>query len=452
MKSSWKSLNDSFRDNELKIILAEMESLFHGRDETDFFSPLVNTSISKKQPYHRWIRYREGYSGELVKEMLKRFPVNQLDFVVDPMCGSGSTIVACNELGLSSLGLDVNPYAVLSTIVKGFSFNSQRIQELKNLAKEIISVAQYIEYAPSEYDLDVSKYFDEENYRQVLSIKTSIKNLCKEVDYDFFFLAILAVIEDCSNRKKDGNGLATRKSKVSNCYDIFEIQVEKMLDDFKNHPFPKTGKSNAILMSAKDLDAQEVKASTNGREVGAIIFSPPYANSFDYFESYKMELIFGEWARFSEIHEKRNLLIRNFRLGYGKELSSDIPVVELLCKELWKKIPEKEKRTGTRDGRTRMVPNMLRAYFDDMRDVIKKGMELLKEGSHMHIVVDQSAYVGVAIPTDTIFAYIANDLGHEVVEILKCRTAKTSGQQIKQFPYLKDLLRESIVTIRKNIT
>ena len=222
-----------------------------------------------------------------------------------------------------------------------------------------------------------------------------------------------------------------------------------MLTDFQETPYPHTPKSNTALLSALDLDSADFGDILNKDKIGSIIFSPPYANSFDYFESYKMELIFGEWSRADEIHEKRKSLIRNYRLGYGRELQSNIEIVEDICAELWKRIPEKEAKTNKKDGRTRLVPNMLRAYFDDMSKVISNGMDHLEDGGHMHIVIDQSAYVGAPIPTDTIFAHIADQQGYKVIEILKCRRANTSGQQLKQFPYLKDLLRETIVTIRK---
>ena len=67
----------------------------------------------------------------------------------------------------------------------------------------------------------------------------------------------------------------------------------------------------------------------------------------------------------------------------------------------------------------------------------------------MHIVVDQSAYVGIPIPTDLIFGKIGEEIGFTIDSISVCRKANTSGQQLKKFPFLKNLLRESIVNLRK---
>jgi site-specific DNA-methyltransferase (adenine-specific) len=150
-----------------------------------------------------------------------------------------------------------------------------------------------------------------------------------------------------------------------------------------------------------------------------------------------------------DLKKDKSRLIRNFRITKPKSVQKEITIVEKLSAEILKRIPEKEAETGVRDGRTRLVPNMLRGYFEDMNQVMKSGFDSLSSGGMMHIVVDQSAYVGVPIPTDLIFAALAKDIGYEVTGVISCRRANTSGQQLKKFPYLKDLLRESIVSLRK---
>ena len=84
-----------------------------------------------------------------------------------------------------------------------------------------------------------------------------------------------------------------------------------------------------------------------------------------------------------------------------------------------------------------------------MNSVLKEIYESLSVGGTCYIVVDQSAYVGVIIPTDTILALLAERKGFTVEKISICRKAATSGQQLKQYPYLKNTLRESIVCLKK---
>lgn len=447
IKSSWNDLQGAYLGKNLEEEIQNLENSYKVVDETKFFSSLVNMSNSKVQPYHRWIRYREGYAGDLVKELLHRYPVSQNSWVLDPMCGSGSTLVACKEEGINSLGLDVNPYAILSTKVKCYSLTSQELSSCKELLGDIRD-ASHQDVSPiySEYDEALSKYFNNSNLQQLVEIKRNIEKIGNSKLRDLFYLALIAVVEDCSNRKKDGNGLAIRMTKISCCLSHFEAKIHEILEDLTLFKHVRNADSIAYCSSATNLT---IPLNGYRGKIDSIIFSPPYANSFDYFESYKMELIFGEWMTPDTLKEERKKLIRNYRIGHKGMLVSDFEIVELLCAELWKRIPIKENETGKIDGRTRLVPNMLRTYFDDMSLVLREGYDVLAPGGTTHIVVDQSAYLGMAIPTDLILAKISEIIGFEVLEIVKCRGAMTSAQQLKKYPYLKDLLRESIVTVRK---
>lgn len=146
--------------------------------------------------------------------------------------------------------------------------------------------------------------------------------------------------------------------------------------------------------------------------------------------------------------EKKEL-IRNYRLSNKHEIKCGIDIAEALCREINEEIPKKEAKTGKRDGRTRLMQNMIRGYFSDMDRVLKEIYEALSKGGTCYIVVDQSAYVGVIIPTDTILALLAERKGFTVEKLSICRKAATSGQQLKQYPYLKNTLRESIICLRK---
>jgi len=447
----WNEFENIFINKSINLILDDLENRFNISDETRHFADLVNMSTALKNSYHRWIRYREGYAGELVKEIFRKFPIDgKKAFVVDPMCGSGSTLVACKEEGIDSLGIDVNGYAVLASNVKVLYYSDKTKKEIRLLVKSLYQKPYIGLSSPIKHTESISKYFGSSNLKILENILIWTDNILDKDVREFFLLALLACLEDCSNRKKDGNGLATRLSPINSVYDRYICQVKMMLEDIENNPLCKTVHSKAVDGSALELSSI---ANWYGKKwkkhPGCIIFSPPYANSFDYFESYKMELIFGRFVVANEFDKARKRLIRNYRIGYGQELVSDCQLIEQLCSEIWNRIPIKEIETGVRDGRTRLVPNMLRAYFADMRKVIEEGFKTLRSNGMMHIVVDQSAYVGVPIPTDLIFGVLSEECGFNVVSIMKCRNANTSGQQLRRHPYLRKLLRESIVSIRK---
>jgi len=449
---SWSHLQGVFNDRTLCRFFERLEKKYHVSNEEEFFSKLVNMSTANREPFHRWVRYREGYAGELVKEILRRHPLRSARyFVMDPMCGSGSSLVACGDLGTDALGLDVNGYAVLATNVKCHPFKKRDVARIGNLIERFRLECRELPKPSAAFAEEIAKYFPPDNFEALISIKEWIDTRLKPgAMANFFKVALLAILEDCSDRKKDGNGLATRPAPVSDARVRFLAQLTLMLEDVSNGINLNEIHRKAVDCSALEMASASARFSAAiDKELGSIIFSPPYANSFDYFESYKLELVFGGFVLAKDLNESRKRLVRNYRITVPKELLHRIEPVEKLCSEIVGRIPQKEAETGTRDGRTRLVPNMLRGYFEDMRVVIQEGYKALCPGGTMHIVVDQSAYVGAPIATDLIFGYLAEEIGFEVLSITNCRRANTSGQQLQKYPYLKSLLRESIVNLYK---
>lgn len=426
-----------------------LESRYQIKDEESFFRNLVNPSLSKNLPYYGWSRYREAYSGELVKELIRRSNLDPTKhFVYDPMSGSGSTLLGSLELGFDAVGNDINPYAVDMANAKLHSYSKSDIQIVQEFANS--STIPSLKGKPifkktMEY---CKKYFPEGFADNLQLIIDQIARVPNDNARNLLTAIWLTILEDCSNRKKDGNGLATRETKVKDVWMHFCKAVSNVLSDLQNNPLPKGGFALSLLDTV--YNASDILASFSNKrhkQLGAIIFSPPYANSFDYFESYKLELLCGYFSP-AELNEKRKQAIRSYRQP-GRRLQTSNLSVAQLCDEIESRIPLKEARTGVIDGRNRLVPNLIIGYFEDMERSIIEFANSMPKGSYCYIVVDQSAYLGVIVPSDLLLAELGEKHGLEVESIIRCRSAKTSGQQLREFPYLRDALRESIVVLKK---
>ena len=67
---------------------------------------------------HDWYRFVLSYPPHLVREYLKRFDIQADQCVLDPFCGTGTTIVECKKNGLPSVGIERNPMAYFASSVK----------------------------------------------------------------------------------------------------------------------------------------------------------------------------------------------------------------------------------------------------------------------------------------------------------------------------------------------
>lgn len=444
-----------YSNRNLKEFIYSLEQRFPVCDEVEFFSQLVNFSKNREIPYHGWFQYREGYSYALVRELLKRSKIKHSEYVLDPFCGSGTTIVEAARNGYSGLGMDINPMSAFLSRVKCQSYSDAEVDAIHVLLQKLPEIArrEKTSYEYIKKYQEVKKFFNEHNFTRLLAVRQAIDSKKEQMGqklYELCLCAYICIIEEVSDRKRDGNGLKTQLSRISDVEGFFAAKLEKMAEDISQNRISE--KVVSVLEYGNAMKLSEAAEQYSGRiqkPLGAIVYSPPYANSFDYFESYKMEVILADYAgNMKDISTYRHQAVESF-IGRLEQRNKNREFVEWMSKEIEEAIPEKEARTGKTDVRTRKVPKMIKGYFNDMENVISESSKVLGTGKKCYIVVDQSAYLGRIVPTDLFLAAIGECYQFRVTDIIVCRIAKTSSQQIQLYPYLKDSLRESIVVLEK---
>ena len=80
---------------------------------------------------HDWYRIILGYSDHLVGGLLDEFHLDPKASVLDPFCGSGTTLVEGMKRGLRVTGLDANPSSCFAARVKtDWSVDPERLRAL----------------------------------------------------------------------------------------------------------------------------------------------------------------------------------------------------------------------------------------------------------------------------------------------------------------------------------
>lgn len=433
-----------YRSKELSNFLVGLETKYNIEDAKEKYQKLVNFSTNIQVPYHQWFKYREGFASELIQELIKMSGAEKGEVIIDPFCGSGTTNVVAIAEGFPTLGLDVNPMSAFITQTKIDDYQERELLEALFLSQKVSDFS--CKSIGKKYS-DIRKYFCKKNFSDLVKIRLYIKQLPEGKSTNLLNVAFLSIVEECSDRKRDGNGLKTVPSKVKDVVALFQEKVQLIVSDIRQNQTSKNIDGYGVYSSAFNLK-QEFDLFCKNKKAGSIIFSPPYANSFDYFESYKLELVFADYAKgLKGLNALRKNAIRSF-VGAEQQMQCD-KYVDIIADEIEKAIPKKEAETGRKDLRTRKVPNMLRGYFADMHEVIRQCSICLDKGKRAYIVVDQSAYLGKIVPTDLLLAFYAESEGFKVTNIINCRNARTSTQQLNKYPYLKNSLRESIVCLEK---
>ena len=418
------------------------------------FSNQVHFQCANQIPVQRWFSYREGYSIHLVNAFINELNITGNTF--DPFAGSGTTLLASRTNEIGSFGVDVNPISTLVAKVANEQYNKE---DLKIFVKEIENINN-LEKSPKEYQTPfelADKVFNQEILQSLLQFKHHIKKIENKKVKDLHFVAWLSIIENVSNIKKEGNGIKYKNRKrTPKGY----INIDKETWERENFPIDKFGfvkdsilrKLEVILSDLKSNygKSEEKPKVFNGSclefdkffadDIEFTFFSPPYCNCFDYFEIHKVDLWLGDF-----VVDKRDFRkLRN--TGFRSNTNS------LNHKPIIYKNGHLEKIVSLFDPTklwNNKIPNVVRGYFDDMHTLLSKLYQQTTKKGFVGIVVGNSAYSGVIVPTDTLIAEIAKEIGFSVKSIFVTRHLTTSSQQKQELKYLKNYLRESIVVLEK---
>ncbi len=401
-----------------------------------------NFVLSSKFARHRWFNYKEGFSPVLVERLFNECQLNSHSFVCDPFCGAGTTLTVAKRWGMHSVGFEVNPFAAFISRIKVDDYQQNDIIVLKELLYQLnkIDPLRNRDYPNNEYIL---KIFDQEMLRTQLNIKAHLLGLPESKAKKLLFFAWLCTLEECSLYRKAGNGLKKKTkpldyssgNSLAFAINAIEKRCKKIIEDFNeedNGPIPQIYEDSATKLNSYVSDNQ----------LDLVLFSPPYANCFDYTKIYYLELWFGGFI--SSREEQTSIRMNSIRSHCHATWPERYQHFSLpaLNEELLPLLKKQELWTNR-------IPGMLNGYFADMEEVLKRVYQALTPGGRCMIVVSNSAYAGIVIPTDILLAKIAERAGYYVDEIEVERLIITSSQQYKKTEHVKRYLRESIVKIRK---
>lgn len=397
---------------------------------------LVNFSQTKNLPIHRWFYYQEGYSPKLVENIINHLGLNGKDnlFVLDPFAGSGTTLLKSKEMGFKAIGFEINPFSAFMIKVKTRDYSEKNLKEFLSF---IIPNKKNIKNVYCLYELKIiKKLFQKDTLEKIETIKEAINTVKNTKVRDLLFATLLSILEPVSNYRKGGNGL--KRKRVNKDLDLFESFNEKKKDIFEDLCLQIKGEFEPEIINESCLDLGKY----NIKNIDISIFSPPYANCFDPFEVYKIELWLGNFVNsYDDLRSKRkSALTSNLNANLKKEFGSEHrtnllnEILEILKqKELWDK----------------RLPKMLDTYFHDMFILLNELYNKTKWGGYCVIVVGNSSYGNIAIPTDIILGEIGQKVGFKVKKIIVGRTNETSSQQHTKIGKFKEYIRESLVILQK---
>lgn len=422
----------------------------------------------KDDAIHSWYRFVLSYPDHLVTDMCERFGIGEGDTVLDPFCGTGTTLVECKKLRIDSIGIEANPACMFASRIKTtwnvdatllrsasekiieriapvcerLKFSSQplfaSVYNADDIKKELLEKSSEGQYFISSGMLERGWISEIPFYRAVALLneikRFDVEDKTKEV-LKFAFIAIL--VESVGNISFGPEVyISGRKSDVD-VSALFRDKLFRIAADLKAvQEYVPWGKSDVIEADARECDIALKKHGID--RVDFVITSPPYPTEKDYTRQTRLELVFlGYTYDAKSLQRIKKQMMRSHSKGIyisdnDGTLVFDIPEIRTIADELREKIVDKTY------GFAKLYPRIIEEYFGGLYRHLKSLSRVLRRGGRCaYVVGDQRTYLQTYTPTGKILGLLAErkDVGFRVEDVIVWRVRKGttgSGDEIKE--------------------
>ena len=377
---------------------------------------------------HAWHPFPAKFPPQLPNFLIKQLS-KPGDVVLDPMLGSGTTLVEAARLGRRAIGCDIDPLARMiagaklapidpsAAMQSGLSVlnaaqtdcwqDGHRLRQDFQLSFDE-KTAQFIDY-----------WFLPQHQIELFSLLQRIEALPQGSMRDFLNVVFSSTIIAKSGGVSLARDLAhtrphrdTKKVPGSTFVEFTKRLQRNIAAIEKSMPHEtdpvSSPSANGEMDSSKGYWQAEVLAASAAdtglpsESVDLIITSPPYANNaIDYMRAHKFSLVWFGW----EITELSK--IRAQYLGHDAMSGEEYKNLPDQCQETIAVLTERDVRKA----------ETLRRYFGEMAAVISEMKRVLKRGGAAVIVVATSNLRGIDVQTHKGLASIGEDSGFRLAGI-----------------------------------
>jgi DNA modification methylase len=349
----------------------------------------------------------------LVWEELRQLRKGDLK-VLDPMVGSGTTIVAARSLGHYGLGFDTDPLAVL--ISKAWCSDVD-VETVRRAAERVLRMARpkvlrltltdaYPSGASDSTKAFVRYWFDAVARKHLAALSHAIRAEEDVHIQDLLWCAFSRLIIV----KQSGASLAMDVAH-SRPHKVYTKAPLKPLDGFErairtvlvNAPFSGATASNARRPAARVQLGDARSLPVEDGAIDVVVTSPPYLNAIDYLRGHKFSLV---WMG-HDIDKLREVRASNVGTEVSANANGSTPVLQRALKRVKAgELPPRES-------------NMLTRYLADMHAVLAETARVLKNSGRAILVLGNSSLRGVFLANSRAIETLAGDVG---LQLLRQRT------------------------------
>lgn len=405
---------------------------------------------------HDWYRFVLSFPPHLVRDYVQRFDLPIGSCVLDPFCGTGTTLVECKRLGINSVGLEANPMPWFATNTKvDWRPNPgallKHAEKVADTAEEILLKGGISDFGglplfPGDLSVPELKKLPNEVAKLILANSISplplhktlvlLEVLEKHSDEQFAAherLALAkAIVSDISNLHFGPEVGVGKPKKDAAVIAAWLRRVTAMAHDLSNLSFDNSGQANVHL-----ADSRKTSAVLAPNSIDAVITSPPYPNEKDYTRTTRLEsVLLGFTKSNADLRSVKHDLVRsNTRSVYKSDTDHLLVKGHGEIQRIAEAIEDRRIELQKTSGFERLYSRLTTLYFGGMHRHLSDLRNVLRPGAQLaYVVGDQASYLRVMIRTGQLLADIAASLGYEVtgIDLFRTRLATATGEQLRE--------------------
>jgi DNA modification methylase len=416
----------------------------------------TNKLLTEDRAAHDWYRFVLSFPPHLVREYAYKFNLNHTHRVLDPFCGTGTTLVEHKKQGISSIGIEANPLAHFACQVKtNWTVNpDELLSHSCKIAEEAVSQLKIDGISDDPIFSHNEKSIEQGQLRK---LDHEIEKLILTNSISPIPLHKALVLRDCINRHSNDPFFKhqllafanTLTFSISNLHFGPEVgvgrrkedavvvavwldKIRQMAQDLRElHKF-----SDVEAITYHD-DARKILESIEPSSIDAVFTSPPYPNEKDYSRTTRLEAVMlGFVSNKSELQTLKRSLLRSNTRGVYKGDDDDIWVDDFPeIQRIAEMIETRRVELGKTSGFERLYARVTKLYFGGMARHLANLRPVLKPGAQLgYVIGDQASYLRVMIRTGEILGTIAQSLGYEItgIDLFRTRQATATKEQLRE--------------------
>jgi len=342
--------------------------------------------------------------------------------ILDPFCGSGTTLVEGVLAGYNTIGIDIDPLSAMISKVKTTRLDEE---ELKNISKWLVKEINTKKKGIFKPDCEtIEHWFTKDAISKLSIIRTLINQIpekfgdnkkVKDIQ-DLLLICFSSIIRKVSNADDESQKTYVSHTKIKDPKEVnslFLSQLDLFVDRAIKFAVTTSSKTKSKIIVSSSADSLEKKLK--GMKIDLAVTSPPYIKAIDYIYNQMVELFWiGDLFQMqtqTKQNEKKTHYIGNKQIS-KVEFKNYTPYNTILSIE---KLDEKLKEVYDTDEKNGHKHSYVAfKYFAEMEKHFLEMSKCLTTGTHYVLVVGDSNVSDVFFDTASFLIEIAERNGFRI--------------------------------------